>query len=395
MSHRPAKRILMLTSSYPRWSGDFAGCFVAEFAQTLSQYFEITVLVPSSRGDQPIPGKVKVHRFNYFWPVRLQQLDAGLDLQPLLQNSWWACIQVIPLMLMFCWQTLRLANQADLICAHWLVPGGLVAAVVAQLKHKPLVVIEHSGAMHLLTNLPLGRYLARFIAQQASQIVVVSQHLKSRWQALCPQVSTPILVIPMGIDCAFFTPQSQRTNSSTILFLGRLTSIKGVDLLIKALAGLANVSLIVAGDGPQREELIDLAQQYQLDAQFVGAVDAPQKRKLLQVATLVVMPSRILSDQRTEGTPIVCLEAFASHKAVIATPAGGLAELIEHETSGLLVPLEDTKALQAAICRLLTDDRLRDRLGQQAAQVAQMYDWQTIGTQYYQVLIECLFPTKV
>ena len=394
MSHPPAKRLLMLTSSYPRWPGDFAGCFVAEFAQTLSQYFEITVLVPSSRGDQPMLGNVKVKRFNYFWPVRFQQLDASIDLQPLLQKSWWARLQVVPLMLTFFWQALCLARQADLICAHWLVPGGLVAALVAQLRHKPLVVIEHSGAVHLLANLPLGRYLARFIARQACQVVVVSQYLKARWQALCPQVATPTVVIPMGLDCAFFTPQSDSVNNATVLFLGRLTPIKGVDLLIKALAGLANVNLIVAGDGSQREELKQLAQQYQVVTQFVGAVDAQQKRKLLQVATLVVIPSRVLSDQRTEGTPIVCLEAFASHKAVIASRVGGLAELIEHEATGLLVPVGDAKALQEAVCRLLADDKLRNRLGQQAAQVAQMYDWQIIGAQYYQVLTKCLNHTE-
>src|SRR5689334_17896312 len=95
------RRLLILTSSFPRGEGDFAGSFVAEFAEALSTDFDIEILSPASNGAAKSFEKFRVYRFSYMWPKRAQLLDAAADLQPLLERSFTARLQVIPFLVVF------------------------------------------------------------------------------------------------------------------------------------------------------------------------------------------------------------------------------------------------------------------------------------------------------
>lgn len=391
-------RLLLLTSSLARWPGDYAGAFITEFAQALSDEFEITILAPASR-NRPAHerwGSVQVYRFNYFWPRHAQLLDAAADLQPLLHTSWRARLLVVPLIIGFLIRALLLARRADIICSHWLVPGGLVGAVVRLLTGKPHVCVEHSGALHLLRKIVLGAGLARFITRYADQIVTVSAQLRSHLLALAPQTASKLAVIPMGVRAELFQQrESDNTREKpTILYLGRLERVKGVATLLEAVAGRADLRVIIAGEGSARAELEQYASRLQAPAEFIGAVMGERKRELLQTSDLVVIPSMVLPDGRSEGTPVVCLEAFAAARAVVASAAGGLKELIIDGETGLLCAPGDSAQLRAAILKLLGDDDLRARLGARAAQSATQYDWLTISARYRELFKFCVSVVK-
>lgn len=149
-----------------------------------------------------------------------------------------------------------------------------------------------------------------------------------------------------------------------IAFAGRLSPVKGVDVLLsalaqleRALAGEIAVTLEVMGTGPQASELKELAVQLGISdrVHFLGYV--PDAAERLSECDVFCLPSR------EDMCPLVCVEAMSQGKPVVATEVGGLPELVVPEHTGLLVPPDDVKALCAALLRLVEDPVLRKRMG--------------------------------
>jgi glycosyltransferase involved in cell wall biosynthesis len=172
----------------------------------------------------------------------------------------------------------------------------------------------------------------------------------------------------MGVDPS---PARARDRARSVLFLGRLVPIKGVRVLLDAMSLLDHPArLVVAGDGPERASLEAAARARRLDAEFIGFVDAERRAALLAGAGVVVVPSIDLPGGRTEGTPVVALEALAAGAPLVASDVGGLAETVGG--AAVLVPPGDPGALAGALARVLS------RPG--AAPVAsRAFTWSEIG----------------
>jgi glycosyltransferase involved in cell wall biosynthesis len=178
-------------------------------------------------------------------------------------------------------------------------------------------------------------------------------------------------VIYNGIDRAQFAPRNDRAetrnelgipdSTQVIGTVGRLSAEKGgVDLLIKVVARLRNdhaqVRLLIIGDGPLREGLEEVAAQLGEDVIFTGT--RTDVARLLNAMDFFVLPSL------HEAFPIAILEAMAVRLPVVATRVGGVPEVIQDGTTGLLVPPSDEHALQQALRRLLTEPQLTGMLAQ-------------------------------
>jgi glycosyltransferase involved in cell wall biosynthesis len=140
--------------------------------------------------------------------------------------------------------------------------------------------------------------------------------------------------------------------------LANLVPRKGVDVLLEALARLEPAPrLWIAGDGPERGALEALAKQLGLAERvhFLGRCD--DTGDLLAACDVFVMPSRL------EGLGVAALEAMAAGRPVVASRVGGLAGLVVHERTGLLVPSDDVASLADALRRVLDDAALRTALG--------------------------------
>jgi GalNAc-alpha-(1->4)-GalNAc-alpha-(1->3)-diNAcBac-PP-undecaprenol alpha-1,4-N-acetyl-D-galactosaminyltransferase len=166
-----------------------------------------------------------------------------------------------------------------------------------------------------------------------------------------------------------------------ILTVGRLDKQKGHDLLIRAFAGIEakrrGWRLVILGEGPERSNLEKLAGNLGISdmVDMPGIVREPAE--WLYKTRFFVLPSRF------EGFPNALLEAMACACAVIAADCpSGPAEIISHNENGLLVPKEDVEALRAAISRLMEDEGLRTRLGQQALKVRSRFSQATIMAQW-------------
>ncbi len=173
-----------------------------------------------------------------------------------------------------------------------------------------------------------------------------------------------------------------------ILGIGRSVPQKGFDVLLRAYAqsGIESHDLLLAGDGPERENLENLARELKTGdcVRFMGRADRPVAVSLFQGCSFFVLPSRL------EPQGIVNLEAMACGKAVVAAKVGGVPEIVLDGETGLLFPGEDVPALAAALTRMAGDAALRTRLGAAGRVRAKTFDWDVISEQYREIYRQVL-----
>ncbi len=144
--------------------------------------------------------------------------------------------------------------------------------------------------------------------------------------------------------------------------------------------------LLIAGDGEQRNALESLARNISVNAKFLGQVEATSRDMLLSSCAAIVIPSRVLADGRTEGTPVVCLEAMAAGLPVVASSVGGLAEVIIDGHNGLLFEPGNHVMLAEKLRLVSSDAALRLKLSRNARLTASEYSWSRIGARFSEII---------
>jgi glycosyltransferase involved in cell wall biosynthesis len=257
----------------------------------------------------------------------------------------------------------------------------------------PLVYcLEGREAGGVFTATP--RVLARTL-RAATHVIGCSTSLVESACALVPAVRSRITMIPNGVDVdRFGTGPAFRHPRPYVLAVGRLARQKGFDVLLRAFVDLAPVDppdLLVAGDGPERADLVSLADRLGLRPRvhFLGAVDQATVASLYRGAAVVASPSR------WEGLPLVVLEGMAAGRAVVAAAVDGVPDAIAPGETGILVAPEDTAALAAALEDLLGNDAERARLGAAARAAAERaFVWPQIAARYLDVLARVTAPRR-
>jgi glycosyltransferase involved in cell wall biosynthesis len=167
-----------------------------------------------------------------------------------------------------------------------------------------------------------------------------------------------VRVVPSGVH----VPErvGEEAEPPEILFAGRLSPEKGVLELVEAADG---IPLVVAGDGPLRDRV----------PEALGFVPHRELERLYERAAVVACPSY------REGFGVVCAEAMAHGRPVVASAVGGLLDLVVDGETGILVPPGDVEALREAFRRLLADQKLRRRLGEAARRRArERFSWESV-----------------
>jgi glycosyltransferase involved in cell wall biosynthesis len=171
------------------------------------------------------------------------------------------------------------------------------------------------------------------------------------------------------------TSKSVNCNTHRLLFVGRLVPKKGVEHLLKAFAVVLvkqpECLLLVAGDGPDFDTLVELAKKLNIENQirFLGWQEAGSIGRLMQSSTALVVPSTFARDGDRDGVPNVILEAFANSLPVIANGMSGITEAVIPLKTGLLVKPGDVEELTNAIEKLLQDAHLREQLARKACRL--------------------------
>jgi len=193
-----------------------------------------------------------------------------------------------------------------------------------------------------------------------------------------------VVAISNGVDTATFVPRDdfKLREPARILFVGRLDPQKGLDTLIRASHLLrrtadTTVKLQLLGEGPSRNELMDLVESLGLepDVEFVGK--NPDVRRYLEQADIFVLPSR------AEGMSNALLEAMSCGLPVVATRIPGNLELVEDQVNGLLCNVDDEESLANSLATLMEDASLRGRLGRAARRkVEASHSLKSVAEQY-------------
>jgi glycosyltransferase involved in cell wall biosynthesis len=402
----PAKaRLLVLTSTFPRWPGDTEPAFVHQLCRRLLGSFDILVLAPHAPGarlEEVLDG-VPVRRFRYA-PEEWETLAYGGGIPAKLRREPWRLLQVpflIAAQAARAWVELR-RQETDIVHAHWIIPQGLIAAALKVCgRGRPAVVCTMHGAdLFTLRSRPIA-WLKRWAARRMDAMTVVSRSMLEPALALQPDPAR-IEVASMGVDAtACFTPGGADRSRDTLLFAGRLVEKKGVPHLLEAFALLRDrrpqLRLILAGDGPERPRLEARARDLGLqDAiEFRGAVPAEVLTGLYRSAAVAVFPFVIAADGDQEGLGLVVAEAQACACPVVASSLPALADLIVDGETGLLARPGDAAALAERIACLLADERLSRRLGENGRRaVLENFDWGRIAERYARILNEALARSR-
>jgi glycosyltransferase involved in cell wall biosynthesis len=241
---------------------------------------------------------------------------------------------------------------------------------------------------------PNGRFTAhprifRFLLVRASAVTACASSLAREALSLAPETAGRLEVVPNGVDLQRFSDAAPYIHERPYVFAaGRFTRQKGFDVLMDAAGRIPAIrngraSLLIAGDGGEEDRLRRQVNELGLAGavSFLGPVDAAGMSALHRGAAMVAVPSR------WEGLPLVCLEAMASGRAVVASRVDGIPDAVIDRETGVLVPPDDAAALAGALDALLGDTAWTERLGAAGMQRArEAFAWPIVARQYLDVL---------
>lgn len=405
--------VLMLSAEYPPVNKGGQGVHAAELVQGLSDIgCHVTVVTFT-------PHTTAVHHE--------QNIDVHFVMPKVSQPGQIATYEFMPSIAAFNQELTvyveqlfqRQKTKPDVIhCQDWILfPAG---QFLAQKWHIPII-----GTVHLLDE-PFQRWwgqepqpenvqLERTYCQQVDALIAVSQALATVVADVHQVSKQKIHVVYNGVDAELFKSslsaaaqaKLRRTianpEEKIVMFAGRLSPVKGLPEFFAAAAHVValfpQVQYVVVGEAASRTSaqlFKTLQQQYpelQKNLKWLGKVPRKQLALLYQVADMAVVPSIF------ESFGYAAAEAMAAGVPVVATQTGGMAEIISHEQTGLLVPLQvnekgqrmaDVEALVAAQCRLLQDTALAKQLGEAGKQrITQDFKLEQMAQATFEVYGQC------
>jgi len=246
------------------------------------------------------------------------------------------------------------------------------------------------------------REVERNIMRRATAVIALSRSMRKRIIKFGGINPKKVRLIPNGVDTRFFMPIIESSEKlkekmglydhKIILFVGRITYMKGVDVLIRAFshailhAGLNKITLLLVGpqasafkstkSGRYASWIKMLIEKLGIkdNVRFVGKVSNETLRKLYSIADVFVLPSRY------EGMPLAILEAMSAGLPVLGSKVSGIVDVIEEGINGYSFNPEDHKKLGELIMKILGDEKLKKRLGDNSRILAERrYDWNIIA----------------
>jgi len=277
-------------------------------------------------------------------------------------------------------------QRFDLVHAH----GALSALLLTSFADVPVAYTEQDAPPWLCRHRRWWERMIRWAIYRVFNVTAwrrvdrvgvpfpsLRDELINRWDVPASHVFT----IANGADIDLFHPEAPTAGEKRhyCLFVGRLTSRKAPDLLLRAMARVPEVSCAFAGDGPMRAELERLADELGVRdrVEFLGSLDSRELPHLYSDADLLVLPSF------SEASPLVAAEAMACGTPVLATRIAGLPALVDDFETGFLVTPGDVGELAVALRFLTRDAALLSAMGHAAeTRAEERLAWPTLAGEY-------------
>jgi len=303
------------------------------------------------------------------------------------------------LIFLFCLAYYLVRNRKEFSLIHTYQIGytSFLSILLGILLKKPAIIKLASGGwggdVRRARKTPFGKVFL-FMVQKASKIVTLSTTIE---QELIEEeiAASKICLIYNGVDLVRFNEMKGKSqlrkklgipDKKTIIYTGRLSPEKGVDLLIRSFSKLESTleyQLVIIADGPEWENIVRLLENYQLTNSVILLPEVDDVARYLNTADLFVLPSLF------EGLSNSLLEAMASGLPVVSTRVGGSIDIIENGINGLLVDVDDEEQLTQAISKVLEDLLLGKTMGENARKTIEAsYDLNKIADKYLELYKE-------
>jgi glycogen(starch) synthase len=272
-------------------------------------------------------------------------------------------------------EKIKRAVEPDLVHLNLTGPSVYFHLQTAAADRAPLLVSLHQPLENQSTR---PDSIVSRILRSAGWVTAASEMVHGTARQILPEITPRSSLIQFGFDARDAEPAPLPLDQPRLLCLGRHLFEKGFDLAIAAFSTLVRrfpeLRLIIASDGPARPDLERQTAELGLTGavDFIGWVEAAGIPALLNSATLVLMPSRVI-----EGFGLVAMEAAMMGRPVVATRSGGLPEVVIDGKTGLIVDKEDSDGLAAAVSYLLDHRDVAVKMGHAARTRAQaMFGWE-------------------
>ena len=349
--------LCLITNAYPDFPDSNRVVFIRNCAQLLARRgWNVSVVAPrvfSASKPREQEGAVDIRRFSSFLGDKL-----------LVEYSRTPALRLTGYMMAGVLAAVRCIRERDceLIHAHWVVPAGLIAVIAGWICRKPVVVTAHGSDILVVTEYnSLIKRMVTFVLNHVDAVTSVADHLTERINGMDVR-TREILTFPMSVPtesfCAQGAVREEWKGKRVILSNRSLYPVYNVELLIMAapliLKEIPDARIIIAGEGPERERLISLAQQAGVSGQvhFIGAVPHDEMPDYLRAASVYV--STALSD----GASVSLLEAMACGTFPVVADIPANREWIEEGTNGFLFSPKDKTALAEKIVNSINQSDL-------------------------------------
>jgi len=252
---------------------------------------------------------------------------------------------------------IRQGYDFDLIDAHYFYPDGVAAAMLGRYFKKPVCITARGTDISFIPNYSLPRKMIIWAADHAAGSITVCNALKEAMEKLGVE-STKIVTLRNGVDLTLFCPidrvkgrKELGLKQFTLLSVGNLIELKGHYLCIEAMASLPDVQLLIAGSGPDYEQLELLAKRLGVQdrVNLLGSISHANLRNYYGAADALVLASS------REGWANVLLESMACGTPVIASNVWGTPEVVASHDAGILMSSRTSEGIVEAVHTLRDD----------------------------------------
>lgn len=343
--------ILIISSVYPSETHPSKGIFVHDQALALKREgHKVGVLV----SNYPHPKRVLKGKFSFLESIRFYEID-GIPVMnfvflpiPFIHKPFTKIISSF-----YMRRYIKRYGKPDIIHAHFVWYGGVIAKILNEITGVPFIVTTHSTE-HFGKKINRYKYKeTNLVLKSANYLISVSKFLRERLSTIYK--IDQIDIIPNTVDTGIFTPLLKKIDKTKFYFtsIGGLINRKRFDNLLIAFSSfsnLENIFLNIIGDGPEREGLEQLAKELGIEEQviFHGLLNRPKVFGVLQQSNVLVSSS----DLETFGVTLI--EALSCGIPVLATRSGGPEEII-NRTNGILVNNQDVHHLAEGLKKSYTD----------------------------------------
>jgi L-malate glycosyltransferase len=249
--------------------------------------------------------------------------------------------------------------KPEVIHAHFAVPAGALAWALSRMTGIPYVLTIHLGDVPGGVPEKTGGWFrwiypfTRAIWRDANRIIAVSEFTR---QLALKNYDAKIQVIPNGVDLRTLKPGGIHLNQPPrIVFAGRFMAQKNPLQLVQILGRLKQLQwqCVMIGDGPLMQDVKHAVAEADLEDRFhfTGWIDPQDVLNWFDRSDILLMPSR------SEGLPVVGVQALAKGLAIVASQVGGFVDLVDHDKNGYLIQQEDIAKFSTLLLGLLSDSK--------------------------------------